>query len=168
MNCHNETPINTQTVNENATTQSKPDTNNKLSLEIGSSKLPRFCCACRKLNLAIRQALEEHAEIKAILATCNSLGVEVRRSIKKSKPFRDLRCMLRCENVTRWSSSFLMILAILKAYEKGVISFEPNQPNFVNCNRQSLEIYFQILREVHLLSLDFQKIQSSIAEVIPG
>lgn len=164
LNSSNES--NSQKSNEN--TQSNSAKNNKLELEIGSSKIPRFCCACHKLNLAIREAIEGHEQLSSILATCNALSAEVRRSIKKSQPFRKMRCMLRCENNTRWSSSFLMILAILKAYQKGVISKNENDPNFINVNLESLEIYYKILREIHLLSLDFQKIQSSIAEVIPG
>lgn len=167
--CHLESsPDTTDQTSQNKSTPSQSDTNNKFELEIGSSKVPRFCCCCHKLNLAIRQAIDEHPDISAILASCNSLGTEVRRSIKKSKPFKKMRCMLRCENATRWSSSFLMVLAILKAFQKGVISVNEEDEHFVNLNRASLEIYFQILKEVHLLSLEFQKIQSSIADVIPG
>lgn len=68
-----------------------------------------------------------------------------------------------------------MILAIMKAFQKGVISVNLNDENFVenlgndkkSWSWQFRNIFSDIKRN-HLLSLDFQKIQSSIAEVIPG
>lgn len=155
-----------------STTQNAAKSNHdpkvNLNLVIGGTDVTRISCACHKLNLVVKNAIRNHDEISKLLDACNSLGANVRRSVKKSAPYRELRCMLRCENTTRWSSSFLMLAAILKARAKGAISNNEDDENFCDLDFNKIEVYYQILREVHSISLQFQKISSSICEVVPG
>lgn len=63
-----------------------------------------------------------------------------------------------------------MIEAVLRAFQNEL--FVDNEPaesdRYFPEMRETLELYYQILREAHLLSLEFQRMDSSIGEVIPG
>ncbi len=95
-----------------------------LKIKIGSSNLPRFCCACHKLNLAVRHPIESHGAICKILSKINSSNASIRRLVKLNNVFADKKCRLRIENLTRWSSSFLMLESVKRAYNKGAFNDE--------------------------------------------
>ena len=142
---------------------------NVIDLEIGSTEIPRFSCMNHKLNLAVRKAISLHYELDEMLNDINKACARIRRSVKLSSPFREKRCRLRCENTTRWSSSFLMLEAVLRAFKKGLFVDDSADEETTFPYRQSIiESYYLILRECHLLNLEFQKFDSSIGEVIPG
>ncbi len=50
-----------------------------LEIELGTSKLPRFQCACHKLNIAVRLAIEKSPEISEILKSLCCSNAQVRR-----------------------------------------------------------------------------------------
>ena len=41
--------------------------------------------------------------------------------------FQDKKCKLRVENLTRWSSSFLMLESVKRAYDKGIFDDSENK-----------------------------------------
>lgn len=138
---------------------------NLFELNIGSSEVPRFNCACHVLNLVVGDAIGSHSDISDLIKQCNQVSVDVRRSVKESALFRTNRCMLRRENETRWSSTLLMLDSLIRANQRVQFEFENPEDQL---DFDKIETYYQILRLVHLVSLNFQKLTSSIGEVIPG
>ena len=51
----------------------------------------------------------------------NSVNASIRRSIQINNNFKEKRCRLRCECITRWSSAFLVLESVKRAYDKGLI-----------------------------------------------
>jgi hypothetical protein len=91
----------------------------KLELKIGAKTVPRHSCACHKLNLAIRHSIARHPQLCRILRTLAKSNAHIRRSIKLSRVFRKKKCRLRLENLTRWSSAFLVLESVKRAYDRG-------------------------------------------------
>jgi hypothetical protein len=76
------------------------------------------------------------------------------------KIFKDKICFLRCENLTRWLSSFLMLELVKRAYEKG--AFEKGRvrkgkddENSCPCDLETIEMYHQILAPAYRVLLGF-------------
>ena len=78
--------------------------------------------------------------------------------------FKDKCCRLRIENLTIWSSTFLMLESIKRAYDRG--AFNDNFP--CDIDLKTIEIYLQILKPAYKLSIKFQKNSSNIAYIIPN
>ena len=89
-----------------------------LSMTIGSNAIPRFNCACHKLNLAIRWAINNHNETKSMLNDISSANSSVLRIIRVSHTFRLKKCRLRTQNLTRWSSAYLMLESVKRAFDR--------------------------------------------------
>jgi hypothetical protein len=141
--------------------ESMPITDFKINL--GTSDLPLFNCANHKLNLATRAAISIHRPLVKILKDLNKINSSIRRSVQLNRAFKEQKCRVRLENLTRWSSSYLMLLSVKKAYDKGL--FES-----FGCpvSLQDIEKYLQILKPVYILSQQYQYNHSSIADVIPS
>jgi hypothetical protein len=138
-----------------------------LRIKLGSFDIPRFCCACHKLNLAVRHAIESHGSICKILSKINSSNATIRRSVRLNNVFAEKKCRLRIENLTRWSSSFLMLESVKRAYNKGAFNNE-NEELRCPVSLETVETYYEILKKVYLVSLEFQKTNSSISDIIPS
>ena len=135
-----------------------------LEIIFESNKIPRFCCACHKLNLAIRAAIDLHEPLKKILELLNKVNACIRRSIKLNQMFKDKKCRLRCENQTRWSSAFLLLESVKRAFDKGVFNSQLECP----VEYDQFEIYFIILKNSYETSLKWQQSSSTIGDVLPG
>ncbi len=157
------TPATTQSQNNFDETYRK-NTKPIESLEInfGTSDLPLFNCACHKLNIAIRKAISRHSFIKDMIKTLNSSNVETKRAISLNKIFADKKCRLRIENLTRWSSTYLMLEAVKRAYDRG--AFDEAKPCPIE--KDVVEVYLQILAPAYLVSIGFQSKHSSISDVL--
>ena len=86
------------------------------------------------------------------------------------RTFLDKKCQVRCENATRWGSSFLMLSSFIRAIDKNYFNDSHKCPY----KRETLEIYFQILLPVYQFNLqsqielkNVQKTESNICEVVP-
>lgn len=86
-----------------------------LVIKLGSDELPRFSCANHKLNFALRRAIRTYDEIVNITKLLNQSNAHIRRSIQINRMFRLEKCRLRLENLTRWSSAYLMLETVKKA-----------------------------------------------------
>ena len=64
------------------------------------------------------------------------------------------KCELRLENVTRWSSSYLMLMSVYNASEKNMF----DDKNLCPIKLDDLEIYLQILKPAYILSNSFNTI----------
>ena len=94
----------------------------KLEIELGTNKLPRFSCACHKTNLAVRKAIKSSKAFVNALAALNNFASKSHQSHELSSIFHDLKSRLSSENLTRWSSSFLLLWSFYKAYKKNCFS----------------------------------------------
>lgn len=135
-----------------------------LNIKLGSAELPRFSCANHKLNLAVRHAITNHPQLKETIETLQSTISHIRRSIQTNRIFRINKCRLRLENLTRWSSAYLMLETVKRAYDNNVFNSDFICPIDLN----TIELYLQILKPAYLLSISFQNSNSSIADTIPG
>ena len=105
----------------------------------------------------------------------NSVNASIRRSIQINNIFKEKRCRLRCECITRWSSAFLVLESVKRAYDKGLIIHidRYNQNNQTTENGfpislEDIETYLQILMPAYQINLSFQSVNSSIGDVLPG
>ncbi|RNA38909.1 hypothetical protein BpHYR1_038624 [Brachionus plicatilis] len=92
-------------------------------VELGVNKVPRFSCACHKANLAVRHAISLH-KIGDDLKKLNLVNSHIRKSIQLNKTFNKSKARLRLENATRWSSAFLMLESVKRAYDKELFNEE--------------------------------------------
>ena len=84
----------------------------------GSKDLVRFQCACHKMNISIRLAIKNHIPLTELLQMIGKTNATIRKTIRFSHTFRLLNCRLRLENMTRWSSAYLMLESVKRAYNK--------------------------------------------------
>jgi hypothetical protein len=98
-----------------------------------------------------------------ILKDLNKINSSIRQSVQLNRAFKEQKSRVRLENLTRWSSSYLLLLSVKKAYDKGM--FES-----IGCpvSLQDIEKYLLILKPVYILSQQYQYNRSSITDVIPS
>lgn len=135
----------------------------KIDKSFSAKNITRFSCACHKINLAVRKAVLEHEEIRNLLNEMKNYVKSAKLSHNFSRILREHKTKLRCENLTRWGSSFLMILSFLKANKAGVFHADNPFP----FNLKDLQIYFQILLPVFKLNLVVESTEFSIADFLP-
>lgn len=97
----------------------KGDLIDTLSLEISTSILPHYCCSAHKMNIAVRRAIKSNLYLVDILKKLSKFAATTKRSINIAKIYIEKKSKLRIENLTRWSSSFLMIETFISAFKKG-------------------------------------------------
>lgn len=138
-----------------------------LRINLGTNDLPRFSCGNHKLNLAVRDAISKHPEIKDIIFELEKSNSHIRRCIQLNRQFRVERCRLQLDNATRWSSAYILLESVKRAYDKKLFADENSE---LTCpiDLRTIELYLQILRPAYLLSLSFQLSSSSIADTIPS
>ena len=129
----------------------------------GTNKLPRFSCAAHKMNIAVRAAIKSHPGFSRVLRNLSRFAANIKHTIDLMKIYLDKKCQVRCENATRWGSSFLMLAAFIRAFDKGAFDGEHKCPY----TRETLEKYFQILLPIYQFNLHVQKTDSNISEVVP-
>ena len=110
-----------------------------------------------------------------MLNKINNVNASIRRSIQINNIFKENKCRLRCECITSWSSAYLVLESVKKAYDKGLIihleryNMENNtENNEFPISLQDIETYLQILMPIYQMNLSFQSINSSIGDVLPG
>ena len=86
------------------------------------------------------------------------------RSIFKANFHNNNNGRLRCDNQTRWNSSFQMLVSVKKAYEINTFNNEYQCPYTLN----SIENYIQVLFPVYRFSLFMQRNNCPIGEVVPA
>ena len=128
-------------------------------IHLGSFEVPRFSCACHKLNIVIQSAIVNQKDLQEVIKTLSSLASKIRSSII----FNQLKCRPKIENKTRWFSQLYVLLWAQSAYRKG--SF-----NGVECSvlLEAIESYIQILLPAYKFNLSLQSLSSSICDVVPG
>ncbi|RNA21881.1 hypothetical protein BpHYR1_037096 [Brachionus plicatilis] len=95
-----------------------------LNIQIGTNSVPRYSCSAHKINLAVRSSIKSVSAFVKILSKLSNFASSMRRSTVLSYDFSSKKVKLRCENGTRWSSSYLMLVSFFLAYEKNAFSLE--------------------------------------------
>ena len=54
-----------------------------------------------------------------MLKNLSKFAAKIKHSIDIMKIYLNKKCQVRCENATRWGSSFLMLASFINAYDKG-------------------------------------------------
>jgi len=88
---------------------------------------------------------------------------ESRRTRELSFMHNPTKSRLRCENATRWSSTYLMFETFIKAFKKDVFNNEYKCPY----SQADIEFYFKILQPAYLFSVVVQRSTSSIGDILP-
>ena len=107
-----------------------------------------------------RKAISSHTEFKHMLEIINNVNASIRRSIQLNNVFKENRCRLRCECVTRWSSAYIVLESVKRAYDKGLIvhidryNAAINQENNIfPISLNEIEAYLQILSPVYHVNM---------------
>lgn len=137
---------------------------NFLSIELATNSVPRYSCTAHKLNLAVRSSIKMCNNFCTILTKLSQFATSIRRSNVRSKDFIKNKAKLRCENGTRWSSSYLMLESFFKAYKKNVFRGENKCPVAL----EKIKTYLKILHPLYTISILSQKSDWHIGDVIPG
>ncbi|XP_065647439.1 uncharacterized protein LOC136077033 [Hydra vulgaris] len=89
----------------------------QLEFELGSRKVPRFACTNQKFNISIRNTVRSCKRLKTI---CHCFVHLLKNSLDNSNcpNLSTKKNRLRNEILTRWSSSFLMLICFYKAHRK--------------------------------------------------
>jgi len=136
---------------------------NELTLVVGSSKYPRFSCANHKINIATRKAIKSNKQLIKIVAKLNKFSSHTHQSVIDTQVFSINKNRLRSENITRWSSTFLLMFSFYKAYVKGIFNEDYKCP----VTRSQLEFYLTMLYPLYKFTLFHQRNSANIASTIP-
>ncbi|CAF1089479.1 unnamed protein product [Brachionus calyciflorus] len=158
--------INTQVnPNSNNLNEAESDQINFLNIQIGTNSIPRYSCAAHKINLAVRSSIKLCRFFSKMLSQLSNYAATIRRSNINSLVFIEKKCKLRCENGTRWSSSYLMLESFYNAYEKGAFNNNNNQCPFT---KDKIISYLKILHPLYTFSILSQKTDWTIGDIIPS
>lgn len=135
----------------------------ELHINLGSNDIPRLSCACHKANVAVRMAVKKHESFSTLLAALSKFAARTRASINQSRIHINEKSRLRCENQSRWSSSFLMLESFKKCYDKNIFKDDHVPP----ASKETIEKYLQILVHAYKFTNILQSTKGSIGEVIP-
>ena len=135
-----------------------------LDIVLGSDKLPRFSCAAHKTNISVRAAIKQHSQFSKILKELSKFCGLSHRSINIANYHSKNKTRLRCDNKTRWNSSFMMLLSIKRAYEKKTFDENYKCPYTL----EVVEKYIQVLQPAYRYSLFMQQTDAPIGDVLPA
>jgi hypothetical protein len=130
----------------------------------GSSDLPRFSCADHKLGTVIHHALVNQKALLDILKELSRSNSEIRNCIRINGIFQDLKCRPCIYQKTRWLGAIDLLFSNKRAYDKKAFDGEIHCPIHLDV----IESYIQILLPAQEFTLNMERNNSSIADVIPG
>ena len=101
------------------------------------------------------------------LKILNNSNNHVRKSIQLNKVFSSKKSRLRIENKTRWSSAYLLLESVNRAYDKRLFIHEDIN---LRCplSLEKIEIYLQILQPAYRFTISFQNSNFPISALIPS
>jgi len=76
------------------------------SINLGSTDIPRFSCACHKLNIVVRSSVSNQYYLNRILKSLSSFAATNRNNIEINKIFTLAKCRPKLENSTRYLIAF--------------------------------------------------------------
>ena len=136
----------------------------EFELLIGSNRYPRFSCANHKANLAIRKTIKCDKTFVNLIKKLNKFSTSSHMSVIQAQIFRIKKNRLRSENLTRWSSTFMLIFSYYKGYVKGIFNDDYKCP----VSKSQLEFYLTLLMPSYKFSLYHQRNNSNIGHTVPS
>ena len=136
----------------------------QLHIVVGSNRYPRFSCANHKINIVIRKTIKLDAQLLKIVKKLTKFSSHTHQSVVDSQAFKIKKNRLRSENITRWSSTFLLLLSFYKAYEKNIF----NEVHQCPVSRQQIEFYLILLLPLYKFTLYHQRNSANIGSVVPS
>jgi hypothetical protein len=136
----------------------------EFELLIGSNRYPRFSCANHKANLAIRKTIKCDKTFVNLIKKLNKFSTSSHLSVIQAQIFRIKKNRLRSENLTRWSSTFMLIFSYYKGYVKGIFNDDYKCP----VSKSQLEFYLTLLMPSYKFSLYHQRNNSNIGHTVPS
>jgi hypothetical protein len=134
-----------------------------LELEIGSNQIPRFQCMAHKLNVSIRKSVKDSEYVGNVLTELSNFASNIKKTLILSALHRENKCKIHRQNFTRWSSSFTMLISMLKSYKKNLFDDTHTCP----VSQSIIEKVLRILLPLYLVTNDIQSDNSSISIVLP-
>ena len=106
--------------------------------------------------------MEKHGVFSTLIKEVNSYVCYVRKRPELIEICRENKCVLRLENSTRWSSTFLMLRVLSKAFKRKAL----DQVD-IECpiNEDLVDQYLKVLKPIYLFNIGLQFNNSSIADV---
>lgn len=130
---------------------------------VSGQKLNRFSCCVHKANNAIKKAIQSIPVFSKDLSELTKWTKSVRKRNPKTKIFEIKSSRLRCENKTRWSSGFLNLISVYKAYKNKV-----NEVADCPLDFEKIKFYLQILLPAYRFTTSFQKTDANISQIVPA
>lgn len=134
-----------------------------LELQIGSCQIPRYQCMAHKLNVSSRKSIRDCDFVSDILTKLSNFASTIKKTLILSALHRENKCKIHRQNFTRWSSSFTMLLTMLKSYKKNLF----NDTHKCPVSQTIIEKVLRILLPLYLVTNEIQSDNSSISIVIP-
>ena len=116
------------------------------------------------MNLAIRKAIELCPKFSDILTLLSKWIRDVKKNIALARIHRSKNSIIKRQQLTRWSSSFIMLASILKAFKNKVFSNDHSCPVPID----KIKEYFLILAPCYIFTNDMQFKDSNISLVVPS
>ena len=91
-------------------------------------------------------------------------AVRTHMSLADAQIFQVKSNRLRGDNLTRWTSTFLMLTSFFKAYKKGIF----NEKCLCPVSLAEIEFYIELLLPAYRFTLLHQRNKANIGEVIPS
>ncbi|RNA13112.1 zinc finger BED domain-containing DAYSLEEPER-like [Brachionus plicatilis] len=140
------------------------DSINFLNIQLGTNNVPRYSCAAHKINLAVRSSIKSVGAFVKILSKLSNYRCKYIRSSVLCYDFSAKKAKLRCENGTRWSSSYLMLVSFYLAFEKNAF----NLGNLCPISQNKIIDYLKILHPLYMLSLFCKMTDWHIGDLLPS
>ena len=90
----------------------------EIEFEIGSNKVPRYSCSNHKFNISLRNTIRSAKRLKQVISILCAYAKKTHQTIRLAEIFRENKSMLRNENETRWSSTFLLFSFFTKLMKR--------------------------------------------------
>jgi hypothetical protein len=105
---------------------SRGDRIKNLDIKLGSDSL--ISCAAHITNISVRATIKSHSGFSTMRKNLSKFCASSHRSIFEANYHNNNKSRLRCDDQTRWNSSFQMLVSVKKAYEKNIFNNEYQCP----------------------------------------
>ena len=100
-----------------------------------------------------------------ILKQLSKHNTALRKCLKTNMIMRKLKCRVQLYQKTRWTGALNILFSVKRAYEKGAFDYDG-----LDCpiELETIEAYIQVLLPALKITLNWEKNNTSIGEVVPA
>ncbi len=135
-----------------------------LNLKVGSNQIQRYSCAAHKLNVAVRRAIASNDYVSKFLSDLSNFVSNVKKSTENTSKHREKKSKLHRQNLTRWSSSLMMLASYVKSFRRNVF----NDQYYPPYQEKEIIEYLRILLPIYTTTNEIQSDKSNISTVVPA